>query len=135
MTFSVEHSCQINHFQRPRHTAGFASEPCKPMPLWEVIAFDEMRFSLGLNQQFRWNQITICAPMIRKIHADVPSFQSFVELGKCISVSPSTFPVDKLMGIATISLPNPDFSFFENRKCHISSSSTTTESDCGTGFS
>jgi len=135
MKVRVKPDSQINHLFRTRHTASLAPEPCKPVPLRKVVAFNQMCLRFCLNQQFRRDQIAVCAPFVREEDSYIPALQSLVKFCKCSIVSPSTFPVDKLTGIAAISLPYPKFVFLSLIKCHISSSSTTTASDFGFGFS
>ena len=115
MEGSVQADGEIDHLFRAGNADGFSAETGKPVTLWHVVALNEMCFALCLGKQFRGDQIGVRAPIIGKKHLHVPPLQSLVKPCKCSIISPSAFPVDKLTGIAAISLPYPEFVFFELR--------------------
>ena len=115
MEGSVEADGEVDHLFRAGNAAGFAAKASEPMPLRHVVALNQMRFALCLGKQFWWDQIGVRAPIIREEHLHIPVLQSFVKPCKCSIIAPSALPVDKLMGIAAISLPYPEFVFFELR--------------------
>ena len=53
MKSGIKHSGQLNHLKRTGHDTGFPPEPRKPMALWRIVAFNQVRLALALNQQLR----------------------------------------------------------------------------------
>ena len=130
----VKEHRQINHFNGAGNTASFPSKSCKPVSLRKVVTFNQMRFYFCLNWTFMWYKITINTVSITKKDLDVPLFQSFIHFSKCFNVSRATLPIDELFCCSAIRFPDPNSSFFERKKCHISSSSIMTLSSIGAGL-
>jgi hypothetical protein len=66
MNSSIKHSRQINHFEGAENQTSFASKPSKPVPLRHVIAFNQVRLSFCLDQQFGRDYIAVRMPFIGK---------------------------------------------------------------------
>ena len=115
MEGSVKSDGEIDHLLRAGNANCFSAKAGEPMPLRHVVALDQMRLRFALHKQFRRDQIGIRTPVIREKDGDLPVLQSLVKPCKCSIISPSAFPVDKLTGIAAISLPYPELVFFELR--------------------
>jgi len=128
-----EHS-QINHFERAGNASDFSSKSRKPVLLQKVVALNQMRFYFCSNRIFMWYKITINAVTIAKKDLEIQFFQSLVHFSKGFRISCATFPIDELFCGSAVDTPDPNSSFFERKKCHISSSSITTLSSIGAGL-
>jgi hypothetical protein len=125
---------QVNHKQAPRNYAGLAAKPAAPVPLPKIVAFNAVGFGLGLHELFRRSQFRVSLPPVGEKHRHLKPLQPPKHLLQGCGASVSAFPANQLTGSAAICLPYPNFSFFDSRKCHISSNSIAT-SPSGVGFS
>jgi hypothetical protein len=134
MKASEKRHGQVDHEQTSRYHASLAAKSTAPVPLTEIVSLNAVCFGFGLNQEFRGNQFSISFPMIGKENTDIQPLQAIKHLFQGFAAPVPAFPIDELTGSAAIGLPEPNFRFFDPRKCHISSSSMTT-APCGVGFS
>jgi hypothetical protein len=131
---SEEEDGQVDHEQTSGYHAGLAAKSAAPVPLTKIVSLDAVRFGFGLNQEIRGNQFGVSLPMIGKENTDIQSPQAVKHFFQGFAAPVPAFPIDELTGSAAIGLPDPNFLFFDPRKCHISSSSMTT-APWGVGFS
>src|SRR4051794_16147468 len=79
-------------------------------------------------------QLGVAPPAAATIETDPPALQAFQHSFEGGGITTAQLPVDEPSRSTIPSLPDPELVRLFFRKCHISSSSTTTARPSGSGF-
>src|SRR4051794_9163088 len=99
-----------------------------------MVALDAVGLLLADEQPPLRDQLGVRRPAVGAVEADTPALQAFQHSFEGGGVTTAQLPVDEPSGSTIPSFPDPEFVGFFFRKCHISSSSTTTARPSGSGF-
>src|SRR5919202_2376924 len=116
----------VHHALGPGHDAGAAAEPRQPVPLPGMVALDAVRLLLADEQPALRDRLAVGRPVVRAVETDAPAFQALEKSLESGPVTTAQLPVDDPVRSTIPSLPDPELVGLFFRKCHISSSSTTT---------
>jgi hypothetical protein len=116
------------------HDAGAAPEAGEPVALPRVVALDAVRLLLADVEPALRDRLDVGRPVVGAVEADTPPFQALEKSFESGPVTTAQFPVDDPVCSAIPSLPDPELVPLFFRKCHISSSSTTTARPSGSGL-
>src|SRR3954468_23906603 len=114
--------------------AGAAAEPRQPVPLAGVVALDAVGLLLADVEPPLRDQLGVGLPAVGAVEANTPALQSLEQPLAGGLVTTAQLPVDEPSRSTIPSLPHPELVGLFFRKCHISSSSTTTARPSGSGF-
>src|SRR4051812_1162274 len=124
----------VHHAHRPGDHAGAAAEPGEPVPLAGVVALDPVRLLLADVQPPLRDQLSVGRPVVGAVEPYTQAPQSSEQPLAGGLVTTAQLPVEEPSRSTIPSLPDPEFVPLLFRKCHISSSSTTTARPSGSGF-
>ena len=124
----------LDHAHGPGDHAGAAAEAGQPVPLAGMVALDPVRLVLADVEPALRDQLRVGLPAVGTIETDPPALQAFQHSFEGGGVTTAQLPVDEPSRSTIPSLPDPQFARLFFRKCHISSSSTTTARPSGSGF-
>src|SRR5689334_24918335 len=99
-----------------------------------MVALDAVRLVLADVEPALRDRLDVGRPIVRAVEAHAPALQAFQHSFESGPVTTPQLPVDDPSGSTIPSLPDPEFVGLFFRKCHISSSSTTTARPSGSGF-
>src|SRR5215217_2970049 len=99
-----------------------------------MVALDAVRLLLADEQPALRDQLGVGRPAVGAVEADTPALQSLEQPLASGLVTTAQLPVDESSRSTIPSLPDPELVGLFFRKCHISSSSTTTARPSGSGF-
>ncbi len=80
-----------------------------PVPLLRVGAFERHGLILTLVMEADRQRLVVDDEAIRTVQADLPVSKPVQQAAKGFVVAATALPIDRLTGIAIVSLPNPDF--------------------------
>src|SRR3954454_12773100 len=124
----------LDHAHGLGHDAGATPEPRQPVPLPGVVALDPVRLLLADVEAPLRDQLGVRRPVVGAVETDAPALQALEKSFEGGLVTTAQLPVDDPSGSTIPSLPDPELVPLFFRKCHISSSSTTTACPSGSGF-
>src|SRR3954447_5707218 len=124
----------VYHPLGPGDHAGAAAEAGEPVPLAGMVALDPVRLLLADVEAALRDRLAVGRPVVRAVQAHAPALQALKQSFESGLVTTAQLPVDDPSGSTIPSLPDPEFVGLFFRKCHISSSSTTTARPSGSGF-
>src|SRR3954466_9335356 len=124
----------LDHTLGPGDHAGAAAEPRQPVPLAGMVALDPVGLVLADVESALRDQLGVRRPVVGAVEADAPALQSFGQPLAGGLVTTAQLPVEEPSRSTIPSLPHPELVGLFFRKCHISSSSTTTARPSGSGF-
>src|SRR3954470_11103704 len=99
-----------------------------------MVALDAVRLLLAGEQPPLRDQLGVRRPVVGTIETDPPALQAFQHSFEGGGVTTAQLPVEEPSRGTIPSLPDPELVGLFFRKCHISSSSTTTARPSGSGF-
>src|SRR4051794_11509410 len=99
-----------------------------------MVALDAVGLLLADVEPPRGDQLGIGPPAVGTIETAPPALQAFQHSFEGGGVTTAQLPVEEPPRSTIPSLPHPEFVRLFFRKCHISSSSTTTARPSGSGF-
>src|SRR5690349_7702898 len=99
-----------------------------------MVALDTVRLLLADVEAPLRDQLAVGRPVVRAIKTRVPTLHAFEQSARGAGVTTPAFPVNHSPCSTIPSLPDPELVGLFFRKCHISSSSTTTARPSGSGF-
>src|SRR5919202_5408576 len=124
----------VHHPHGLGHHAGAAPDPRQPVPLAGMVPLDPVRLLLADVEAALRDRLAVGRPVVGAVEAHAPALQALEESFESGPVTTARFPVDDPSGSAIPSLPDQELVGLFFRKCHISSSSTTTAWPPGSGF-
>src|SRR5689334_23132177 len=124
----------LDHVEGLGDHAGAAPEAGEPVPLPGVVALDAVRLLLADVEAPLRDQLGVGLPAVGAVEADTPALQPLEQSLASGLVTTAQLPVDEPSRSTIPSLPDPELVGLFFRKCHISSSSTTTARPSGSGF-
>src|SRR3954453_4708272 len=99
-----------------------------------MVALDPVRLFLADVEPALRDQLGVGRPVVRAVKTDAPTLQALKQSFESDLVTTAQLPVDDPSDSTIPSLPDPELVPLFFRKCHISSSSTTTARPSGSGF-
>src|SRR5215207_6781404 len=99
-----------------------------------MVALDPVRLLLADEQPTLRDQRGVGRPVVRAVETRVPALHPSEQSAQGGGVTTAALPVDHSPRSTIPSLPDPELVGLFFRKCHISSSSTTTARPSGSGF-
>src|ERR671927_659394 len=124
----------LHHALGPGDHAGAAAEAGEPVPLAGMVPLDAVGLLLSDVQPPLRDRLAVGRPVVRAVEAHAPALQALKQSFESGPVTTPQLPVDDSVRSAIPSLPDPELVPLFFRKCHISSSSTTTARPSGSGF-
>src|SRR5919205_2486900 len=124
----------LHHALGPGDHAGGGGEGGEPVPLAGMVPLDAVGLLLADVQPPLRDRLAVGRPVVGAVEAHAPALQALEKSFESGSVTTPQFPVDDPVRSAIPSLPDPELVRLFFRKCHISSSSTTTARPSGSGF-
>src|SRR4051812_16933729 len=98
-----------------------------------MVALDAVGLPLADEQPASRDQLGVGLPAVGAVEADTPALQAFRHSFEGGGVTAPQLPVEEASRSTIPSLPDPELVRLFFRKCHISSSSTTTARPSGSG--
>src|SRR5690242_4385545 len=99
-----------------------------------MVALDPVRLVLADVEPPLRDQFGVGRPVVRAVQTRVPALHALEQSTQGGGVTTPAFPVNHSPCSTIPSLPDPELVGLFFRKCHISSSSTTTARPSGSGF-